>query len=875
MVDSTVDINSITWRTPDGEPYTLSGPDVDNGDAYMAPLPNRILLDPALLGEDDDDDPSTETPAEAPGASPSHVWWSTAGNDFGCNPAPSARSLDIPLDVLADVAPGTTVELEIDSYWDIEWDFDYGFLLVTTDDGLNYTSVASEEGYTLPADENPYGVACQQRYGNGLTGSSGSWEAGTEVDDRANGFQTPGTGFIPVTYDLTEFVDDAAASGSAAIRFHYNTDVGFTRPVWFVDDVRVTTGDGEVLYESNFEGEESSAGDDVVNGGCDADGLETGPCTQGWQYIAGGQENVADHAYYFELRDRTGFDFDSRGESDRGDIDWTPGVSLAYTDEARGYGNVQEAFRPNQHVLDSEPVPFGTTADFFDSLIPDLTDAAWTPTDEPFDDLGDGHEDNYVEFDEDTGDPIPWVLNFGCLFLEVDSMTGEDIGPSGPPGNLRADISTTRGDGCGERDYGYGQLTNGAPTAIGQVRETTVDVGEKVIFDGSMSFDDLTPVNELEYEWDFDGDGTTDATGQQATHAFDEAGIYSVTLTVTDEGGLSSSDTLDMTVNAEPFVRDVNSVSRLAGDNRIATAIAVSKAAFEMADAVVLSRADDFPDALAGATLAAEVGGPVLLTNSDGLDFRVGAELVRLGVDTVYLAGGEAALSPQVALDLGVLGVDIQRIGGAERNETAANIARTVVALGGDVGGDVGGAIVVRNDEFADALGAGNLATCGREPILLTQNDSLPEVTRTVLEDLVPAGDVTVVGGTAVVGDAVVTELEAGGHTVARLAGGERIATALAVAEEAMTRGADPEPSMLASAFNYPDALAGAPAAHEMGGLLLLTHPEVLEDDSALHGFLTDNAEEIDTLYILGGELAVSADIDSIVLRAIRAEGEE
>ena len=91
MVDSTIDIHSIDWRTPAGTPYTLSGPGVHNGDAYTASLPRRILLQEELMG--------TSTEPEDPGSSPSHVWWSRRGDDFGCVPARTAHSLDIPLEL--------------------------------------------------------------------------------------------------------------------------------------------------------------------------------------------------------------------------------------------------------------------------------------------------------------------------------------------------------------------------------------------------------------------------------------------------------------------------------------------------------------------------------------------------------------------------------------------------------------------------------------------------------------------------------------------------------------------------------------------------------------------------------------------------------
>ena len=54
------------------------------------------------------------------------------------------------------------VTLSFKSRWDVEWDFDYGFVLASTDNGKTYASYPSANGYTTPATRTPTATAARR-----------------------------------------------------------------------------------------------------------------------------------------------------------------------------------------------------------------------------------------------------------------------------------------------------------------------------------------------------------------------------------------------------------------------------------------------------------------------------------------------------------------------------------------------------------------------------------------------------------------------------------------------------------------------------------------------------------------------------------------
>ncbi|TML56999.1 MAG: hypothetical protein E6G17_13630 [Actinobacteria bacterium] len=266
-----------------------------------------------------------------------------------------------------------------------------------------------------------------------------------------------------------------------------------------------------------------------------------------------------------------------------------------------------------------------------------------------------------------------------------------------------------------------------------------------------------------------------------------------------------------------------DAVVRFAGADRIATAVAVSQAAFAPggARAAVIARSDTYPDALAGAPLAAAKGGPLLLTARDALDGRVEAELSRAlsPASTVYLLGGTGALSPAVESRLASLGYIVVRYAGGDRYETAVRVAS-------DGLGDPNTVFLTTGTDFPDALSAGAAAAKAGAAVLLTNGSTMAPATAGYLD--AHRGDKRfAIGGPAAAADRGATAV----------VGGTRFETARKVAE-AFFPGATEVG--VASGVNFPDALGGGADAGRRGAPLLLSPPSGLAapvwDSAVLYG---------------------------------------
>jgi PKD repeat protein len=97
-------------------------------------------------------------------------------------------------------------------------------------------------------------------------------------------------------------------------------------------------------------------------------------------------------------------------------------------------------------------------------------------------------------------------------------------------------------------DMGAFEYQRQAPTAVINA-PATATAGDQVAVNANGS-SDPDPGDTLTYAWDF-GDGTQ-KTGKSATHAYTSGGQRTITLTVTDSAGVSTTATHQITVAAPP-----------------------------------------------------------------------------------------------------------------------------------------------------------------------------------------------------------------------------------------------------------------------------------------------------------------------------------
>lgn len=126
----------------------------------------------------------------------------------------------------ADLSDATTPTLRFKYWYQIEEDWDYAYVRVSTDAGNTYRFVNTSECGGRATDPNGNNRATLES--GGITGDSGGWKT--------------------CSLNLTEFV-----GGPVLIRFEYDTDQAVTEPGYVVDNVKLIDGNKVIWRTTKFE----------------------------------------------------------------------------------------------------------------------------------------------------------------------------------------------------------------------------------------------------------------------------------------------------------------------------------------------------------------------------------------------------------------------------------------------------------------------------------------------------------------------------------------------------------------------------------------------------------------------------------------------
>ena len=299
--------------------------------------------------------------------------------------------------------------------------------------------------------------------------------------------------------------------------------------------------------------------------------------------------------------------------------------------------------------------------------------------------------------------------------------------------------------------------------------------------------------------------------------------------------------------------------TRLAGDSAFDTMEHISKTAFpDHSKYAVLATSESYWDALSASSLAGTLDAPVLLSKPHELPEQTIRELKRLGVEKVYICGGEYALSSDIDAALQNMNIATERVSGAWASDTANEVARHVP--------DSDTAFLATSWGYEDALSAASYAYAHKTPLFLANyhTSALDADTLATMQEK-GVKTVYIVGGYDVVSPDVEAQLAKAGIKAIRIGGKTAYDTSALLARKLIALGMHANNMALATGWGYTDALTGAALCGKNNAVL------VLADDSnqtTVNGVVALYNDTIEHMYLLGGQKVVGDRVIN-VLKAV------
>lgn len=229
-------------------------------------------------------------------------------------------------------------------------------------------------------------------------------------------------------------------------------------------------------------------------------------------------------------------------------------------------------------------------------------------------------------------------------------------------------------------------------------------------------------------------------------------------------------------------------------------------------------------DAITAGVPAANDNSGILYTSLAGdISAEVMQALRERIVTEIVVVGGYQAVPERAEKQINDAGIKTRRVGGTDRYETAVILAQ-LVASQHQTEANVLPKVLVRGDDFADAMVALPLATRVGAAVVLSKNGVLPFSTKTLLQNT--DADIYAVGGPAVKASKTLSlsdyRRELGtSKAIINLVGMDRFATSVQVANEYFPT------AKVVGVVNesaFADAVVGATYIAQQNGPLLFSH---------------------------------------------------
>ena len=222
--------------------------------------------------------------------------------------------------------------------------------------------------------------------------------------------------------------------------------------------------------------------------------------------------------------------------------------------------------------------------------------------------------------------------------------------------------------------------------------------------------------------------------------------------------------------------------TRLQGENRYETAVAVSAEKFDPNEAstIVITGGEALMDGLSAVPLASIKNAPILLSNpKTGLDKQTISEIKRvcknLNRKTVYVVGGENSVPAKAVSQLEEMGAVVERLSGTDRYETSLEVARHLKKDSKDL-------YIVGGDGAADAMSISPVAATqfkrGKvSPILVVPKNNIKKSTREFVKTNFGGSNAYIIGGENSVSSDAYRALNSEVASMERISGSDRFDT--------------------------------------------------------------------------------------------------